>query len=86
MKRKPFDPLTRPLDNNHNSLLFWEEETMTRDQEIANIYSKLSSPQFNALRLRVKVQESEDMISPWCEATPKKDQDSAELEPDSKRD
>ncbi len=57
------------------------------DQEIAAISSDLSSPKFNALRLRVKELQPEVIVSPWIGDTSRKeDCRGAKLEPDSQRD
>jgi hypothetical protein len=73
--------------SDNKTINFSEESMQTRDREIARIYSSLSSPEFNALRLRVRVHEPEEIISPWNGDTSKEEenQNGAELEPDSQR-
>jgi hypothetical protein len=58
---------------------------MSREQEIDAIFRKLSSPEFNALRLRVKTEDTVGTISPWCESS-ERERDGAKLDPDTKRD
>jgi len=60
--------------------------TMKRysDQEIAEIHSRLSSPQFNALRIRIELPEPVEQLSPWEYTAVREGDQSAKLEPDSK--
>jgi len=55
------------------------------EEQIAEIYSTLSSPRFNALRLKVTSQEPDRPVSPWDYSTLKDKEQDAELERDLKR-
>ncbi len=55
------------------------------DQQIVEIHSALSSPRFNAIRLKVTTQEPERLVSPWEYSVLKEDERNAELERDIKR-
>jgi hypothetical protein len=56
------------------------------DQEIATIHAKLSSPEFNALRLRIELPEPIEPLSPWEYTGVREGDQRAKLEPDPKRD
>jgi hypothetical protein len=56
------------------------------DEEIAAIHAALSSPKFNALRMKVTMQGPEQWVSPWEYAALREGEPDAELERDSKRD
>ncbi len=55
------------------------------DEQIAEFHSTLSSPRFNAIRLKVTTQEAERPVSPWDYSALKEGERDAELEPDIKR-
>ena len=61
---------------------------MTRysDEQIAAIHSTLSSPRFNALRLRVTMHEPQERVSPWENTARGVGEPDAELERDTQRD